>query len=47
MIPEFRNTEERSIAKNYCPINLLSVLSKVFEKHNRINDRIVDCLEKM
>ena len=46
MIPKFRNIEERSIAKNYCPVNLLSVLSKVFEKLNRINDRIVDCLEK-
>ena len=46
MIPIFRNIEERSIAKNYCPVNLLSVLSKVFEKLNRINNRIVDCLEK-
>ena len=46
MIPIFRNIEERSIAKKDCPVNLLSVLSKVFEKLNRINKRIVDCLEK-
>ena len=46
MIPIFRNIEERSIATNYCPVNLLSVLSKAFEKLNRINNRIVDCLEK-
>ena len=46
MVPIFRDIEERSIAKNYCPVNLLSVLSKVFEKLNRIKNRIVDCLEK-
>ena len=31
-------------AKNYCPVNLLSVVSKVFEK--LVNNRIVDHLEK-
>ena len=35
---------ERSTAKNYCPVSLLSVVSKVFEK--RVNNRIVDHLEK-
>ena len=35
---------ERSTAKNYCPINLLSVVSKVLEK--LATNRIVDLLEK-
>ena len=35
---------ERSTAKNYCPVSLLSVVSKVFEK--LVNNRIVDHLEK-
>ena len=35
---------ERSTAKNYCPVSLLSVLSKVFEE--LVNNRIVDHLEK-
>ena len=35
---------ERSIAKNYCPVNRLSVVSKVFEK--LVNNRIVNHLEK-
>ena len=34
---------ERSTAKNYCPVCLLSVISKVFE--NLVNN-IVDHLEK-
>ena len=28
----FRNVGERSTAKNYCPVSLLSVVSKVFKK---------------
>ena len=36
----FKNVGERSTAKNYCPVNLLSVVSKVFEK--LVNNRIVD-----
>ena len=40
----FENVAERSTAKNYCPVSLLSVVSKVFEK--LINNRIVDHLEK-
>ena len=44
VVPVFKNVRERSTAKNYHPINLLSVVSKVFEK--LINNRIVDHLEK-
>ena len=32
MVPGFKNVGERSTAKNYCPVNILSVASKVFEK---------------
>ena len=32
VIPAFKNVGERSTAKNYCPVSLLSVVSKVFEK---------------
>ena len=39
----FKNVGERSTAKNYCSISLLSVVSKVFEKF--VNNRIVDHLE--
>ena len=44
MVPVFKNVEERFTAKNYCPVSLFSVVSKVFEK--LVNDRIVDHLEK-
>ena len=40
----FKNVGERSTAKKYCPVSLLSVVSKVFEK--LVNNRIVDHLEK-
>ena len=40
----FKNVGERSTAKNYRPVSLLSVVSKVFEK--LLNNRIVDHLEK-
>ena len=40
----FENVGERSTAKNYHPVTLLSVVSKVFEK--LVNNRIVDHLEK-
>ena len=40
----FKNVGERSSAKNCCPVSLLSVVSKVFEK--LVNNRIVDDLEK-
>ena len=44
MVPVFKNIGERSIAKNYRPVSLLCVVSKVFEK--LVNNRIVDHLEK-
>ena len=34
----------KNVAKNYCPVNLLSVVSKVFKK--LVNNRIVDPLCK-
>ena len=43
-VPVFKNVGERSTAKNYCPVSLLSVVSKVFEK--LVNNSIVDHLEK-
>ena len=42
--PVFKNVGERSTAKNYGPVSLLSVVSKVFEK--LVNNRLVDHLEK-
>ena len=44
MIPVFKNVGERSAAKNYRLVSLLSVVNKVFEKIK--NNRIVDHLEK-
>ena len=44
VVPVFKNVGERSTAKNYRPVSLLSVVSKVFEKLG--NNRIVDHLEK-
>ena len=44
VVPVFKNVGERSTAKNYHPIGLLSVVSKVFEK--LVNNRIVNHLEK-
>ena len=44
VVPVFKNVGERSTGKNYHPVSLLSVVSKVFEK--LINNRIVDYLEK-
>ena len=44
VVAVFKNVGERSTAKNYCPVSLLSVVSKVFEK--LVNNRIVDPLEK-
>ena len=40
----FKNVGERSTAKNYRPVSLLYVVSKVFEK--LVNNRIADHLEK-
>ena len=44
VVPVFKNVGERSTAKNYRPVSLLSVVSKVFEK--LVNNRIVDHIEK-
>ena len=44
MVPVFKNVGERSTSKNYRPVSLLFVVSKVFEK--LVNNRIVDHLEK-
>ena len=44
MVPVFMNVGERSTARNYHPVSLLSVVSKVFEK--LVNNRIADHLEK-
>ena len=43
VVPVFKNLGERSTAKNYHPVSLPSVVSKVFEK--LVNNRIVDHLE--
>ena len=43
VVPVFKNVGERSTAKNYHSVGLLSVVSKVFEK--LVNNRIVDHLE--
>ena len=40
VVPVFKNVEERSIAKNYHPVSLFSLVSKAFEK--LVNDRIID-----
>ena len=44
VVPVFKNVGERSVAKNYGPVSVLSVVRKVFEK--LVNNRIVDHLEK-
>ena len=44
VVPVFKNVGERSTAKNYRPVSLISVVSKVFEK--LVNNRIVHHLEK-
>ena len=44
MVSVFKNFGEKSTAKNYCPVSLPFVVSKVFEK--LLNKRIVDHPEK-
>ena len=44
VVPVFKNVGERSTAKNYHPVSLISVVSKVSEK--LVNNRIVDHVEK-
>ena len=44
VVPVFKNAGEWSTAKNYRPVSLFLVVSKVFEK--LANNRIIDHLEK-
>ena len=44
VVPVFKNVGESSSGQNYCPVSLLYVVGKVFEK--LANNRIVDHLEK-
>ena len=44
MAPVFKNSWEMSTVESCCPVSLLSVLSKIFEK--LVNNRVVDHLEK-
>ena len=45
LFPVFKNVGERSIAKNYDPVSVLFVVSKVLEK--LVNNTIVDHLERL
>ena len=45
LVPVYKNVGERSIAKNYDPVSVLFVVSKILEK--LVNNRIVDRLEKL
>ena len=45
LVPVYKNVGERSIAKNYDPVSVLFVVSKVLEKF--VNNRVVDHLEKL
>ena len=44
MVPVFKNVGEKSAAKNYHPVSLLSMVGKVFEK--LVYNRTVKHLEK-
>ena len=44
MVPIFKNVGERSTAKSYHPVSLLSVVRKVFEE--LVSNRLVDHPEK-
>ena len=44
VVPVFKNIGERSTAKNYHPVSLVSLFSKVLEK--LVNNGVVDHLEK-
>ena len=44
MVSIFKNVEEMFTAKSYRPVNILSVVSKVFSK--LVNNRILDHQEK-
>ena len=40
MVPVYKNVWERLAAKNYCPVSVFSVVSKVFER--LVNNWLVD-----
>ena len=44
MIPIFKNVGAKSMAKNFNPVSILSVVSKIFEKH--LNNSLVYDLKK-
>ena len=44
VVPVFKNVGDRSTAKSYRPVRVVSVTSKVFEK--LVNNSVVDDLEK-
>ena len=44
MLPILKNVGESCITKNYLPVCLLYVVSKIFEK--LVNNKVVDHLEK-
>ena len=44
MVPVFKNVGERFTAKNYHPVSLVSVVSKIFEKF--VNNKIFNHLQK-
>ena len=46
VVPVFKNVGERSTAKNYGPVSLLSEVSNIFEKvvNNRIVDHLLKCV---
>ena len=44
MVHVLKNVWERSAAKNCCPVSLLSLISKIFEK--LVNNRIIDHIDK-
>ena len=44
VFPAFKNVGERSTAKNYCAVSLLSLVSKIFEK--LVNNKVVDHFKK-
>ena len=44
VVPVFENVGEISAAKNYHPVRVFSVVSKVFEK--LVNNKVVEYIEK-
>ena len=41
MVPVFKNVGERSTAKNYCHVSLLSMVSKFFENMIVVNNSLL------